>query len=344
VLWLMRWLLFRLMFGSGVVKLSSGDATWWNLTALSYHFETQPLPTWIGWYAHQLPVSLLRIACLAVLAIELAVPLLIFAPRRPRLAACAAFIGLQTLIALTGNYAYFNGLTIALSLLLLDDGVIDPRLPRWVRSWFERRHRLRWYWPAWVPVAAALLLLPSSLVTLGQSMGLAVDLPPPLSLTQAALQPFRVVNSYGLFAVMTTARPEIVIEGSDDGTDWKAYEFEFKPGDPLRRPSFVAPHQPRLDWQMWFAALDRYEDNPWFASLCRRLLEGAPAVTALLAHNPFPERPPRLVRSVLYDYRFTSWDAGRADKAWWQRTRLRLYGPVLSADDSVSPRRDEQQR
>jgi hypothetical protein len=161
-------------------------------------------------------------------------------------------------------------------------------------------------------------------------MGIAVALPPPFSLAEAVVQPLRLVSSYGLFAVMTTSRPEIIIEGSDDGAEWKAYEFEYKPGDPRRRPRFVAPHQPRLDWQMWFAALDRYESNPWFASLCRRLLEGSPPVLALLAYNPFPDRPPQFVRAVLYDYRFTTFATRNSAGDWWQRTRIDLYSPVLS--------------
>jgi hypothetical protein len=332
VLWLVRWLLFRLMFSSGAVKLASGDPTWRNLTALSYHYETQPLPTWVGWYAHQLPFWFSRASCLVLFTIELIAPLFIFASRRLRLGACAAFVGLQTLIALTGNYGYFNVLAIVLSLVLLDDAVVGRWMPGLVRSWSDRLGpaRLRWSWPRWVPIALAVLTLPPSLVTLTRSMGFQMALPPPISLTEAVVQPLRIVSSYGLFAVMTTSRPEIIIEGSNDGTDWQAYEFKFKPGDLQRRPQFVAPHQPRLDWQMWFAALDRYENNPWFASLCHRLLEGAPEVTALLEHNPFPERPPRYVRSVLYDYGFTNFDTRRNDQTWWQRTRLDLYGPVLS--------------
>jgi lipase maturation factor 1 len=333
VLWLLRWLLFRLMFSSGAIKLASGDATWRNLTALSYHYETQPLPTWVGWYANQLPLWFDRVSCLAMFAVELGAPVLIFAPRRFRLAGCAALVGLQVLIAVTGNYGYFNMLTIVLSILLLDDAAISQWTPQSIRSWFDRRRlaRIRWRLPRWAPIAVALVLLPPSLGALGRSIGIAVSLPPPFSLMERAVQPFRLVNTYGLFAVMTTSRPEIIIEGSDDGAEWKTYEFRYKPGDPRRRPQFVAPHHPRLDWQMWFAALDRYESNPWFASLCRRLLEGSPAVLALLADNPFPDRPPRFLRAVLYDYHFTTFAATDGGGDWWQRTRLDLYSPVLSA-------------
>ena len=141
------------------------------------------------------------------------------------------------------------------------------------------------------------------------------------------LEPFRSVNSYGLFAVMTTQRNEIIIEGSNDGSNWQAYEFKYKPGEVNRRPAFIAPFQPRLDWQMWFAALDPYPHDRWFGNLCERLLQGSPEVLALLAHNPFPNHPPRLVRAELYAYRFTSGPAHRATGAWWQRERIGEYLP-----------------
>jgi lipase maturation factor 1 len=328
----MRWLLVRLMFGSGAIKLASGDATWRNLTALSYHYETQPLPTWVAWYANQLPEWFDRLACAAMFAIELGAPLLVFAPRRLRLAGAAALILLQTLIALTGNYGYFNVLAIALSVLLLDDAVVARWIPRPCHEWFDRRRtsRGRWCWPRWAPITVALALVPPSLVALGHSVGFAVTLPPPFSLAQEALQPFRVVNTYGLFAVMTTSRPEIIVEGSDDGVEWKAYEFKYKPGDVGRRPVFVAPHQPRLDWQMWFAALGRYEENPWFANFCGRLLEGSPDVLRLLAFDPFGGHPPRFVRAMLYQYRFADMATHRATGAWWTRERLGSYSPVLT--------------
>jgi hypothetical protein len=144
--------------------------------------------------------------------------------------------------------------------------------------------------------------------------------------------PLRSVNTYGLFAVMTTTRPEIIVEGSNDGDRWIEYEFKYKPGDLKRRPPWVAPHQPRLDWQMWFAALGRYQDNPWFGALCARLLEGSPSVLALLARDPFAGHPPRYLRGVLYQYHFASIDEHRRDGVWWTRERLGEYSPVLSLD------------
>ena len=164
--------------------------------------------------------------------------------------------------------------------------------------------------------------------------GSRVAPPAPLLTLYRWQEPFRLVNSYGLFAVMTTARPELIIEGSADGTQWQPYEFKYKPGDMRRRPRFVAPHQPRVDWQMWFAALGRYEDNPWLLQCCRRLLEGSPAVLALFAHNPFPDAPPRYVRVLVYDYHFTDRATKRAQRAWWRRELKGLYCPVLSLRQS----------
>jgi hypothetical protein len=139
------------------------------------------------------------------------------------------------------------------------------------------------------------------------------------------------VNTYGLFAVMTTTRPEIIIEGSNDGKTWLPYEFKYKPGDPRRCPSFVAPHQPRLDWQMWFAALGNYRQNPWFGNFCIRLLQGSPDVLALLARNPFPGAPPRYIRAMVFDYQFSNLQEHRAQGIWWRRELMGEYSPVLSA-------------
>jgi hypothetical protein len=161
---------------------------------------------------------------------------------------------------------------------------------------------------------------------------LGIDWPAPLRLVQRAAAPFRLVSSYGLFAVMTTTRPEIVVEGSDDGATWKEYEFRWKAGDPSRAPAFVEPHQPRLDWQMWFAALGRYDQNPWFLAFVLRLLQGSPEVSALLLRNPFPDRPPRFVRAVRYLYHFTNLAERRATGNWWTREAQSLYLPAVSLE------------
>ncbi|HEX7252406.1 MAG TPA: lipase maturation factor family protein [Thermoanaerobaculia bacterium] len=326
---LLLWLLFRLMFSSGWVKLASHDPTWRNLSALTYHYWTQPLPSWTAWYMSQEPVLLLRLSCLLMFVVELGAPFLIVAPRRLRLLGCAAMVGLQAAIALTGNYAFFNFLTIALCLLLVDDGSF-PERTRERAATDEKAARGGWPRVVTIPVAAAVLL--ASLMEFGGTLRLPIPWPGPAISFARAVSPFRSVGSYGLFMVMTTSRPEIILEGSDDGAEWKAYEFRWKPGDVTRRPRFVAPHQPRLDWQMWFAALGRYSENPWFLALCGRLLQGKPDVTGLLAVNPFPNGPPRYLRAVVYEYRFTDSAERRATGAWWKRGPKGLYLPVLNRD------------
>ncbi len=330
VRWLVWWLLFRLMCSSGVVKLASGDPAWRTLTALTYHYETQPLPTWIGWWAHQLPSWFQRLSCAAMFAIELAAPFAIFCPTPLRRAGCWALILLQWLIALTGNYAFFNLLTVALCLLLLDDAAWPSAMRATASEASAMPPPRPRHWPQAVvlPVSVVLLLLSS--VPLRLLAGRRPNQRDLIAAFYQRLAPYRLVNTYGLFAVMTTTRNEIVLEGSRDGLEWKAYEFRDKPGDPRRPPAFVAPHQPRLDWQMWFAALGTYQDNPWFLRLCARLLEGSPDVLALLASNPFPEAPPRYLRAALYTYHFTDPATRRASGAWWRREARGLYCPMLS--------------
>lgn len=324
--WLLRWLVFRLMFSSGAVKLLSGDPTWRSLTALDYHYWTQPLPTWIAWYASHLPHALQAASCVVMFAIELVVPMLVWGGSRPRVAACGAFVALQLLIALTGNYGYFNLLTIALSLLLLDDDVWPARL----RARREPGHAREWPRPIVRGVGAFLLFL--SIAQTFSPARIGASWPDPVVAVRRAVAPLRLVGSYGLFAVMTTTRPELIVEGSDDGETWRPYEFRWKPGDVARAPSFVAPHQPRLDWQMWFAALGTYERSPWMLSFLDRLLRGSADVSALLARNPFPDHPPTLVRVVRYEYRFTTSEERRASGAWWVRQEAGLFLPALSIE------------
>jgi predicted DCC family thiol-disulfide oxidoreductase YuxK len=328
-LWLLRWLVFRLSVSSAAVKLSSGDPTWRNGTALQYHFETQPLPTWIGWYAHHLPASLLRAATVGTLVLEGIAPLLIFGPRRIRFLGAASIAGLQILIFLTGNYCFFNLLAIALVIPLLDDGVWPGRLRQWALTG-ERVGAARGRWWGWLLKPVAVLLIGTSLVPFVRAFGKSTTWLGPLELFHQAAWPFRSINNYGLFAVMTTQRNEIVLEGSRDGEHWLAYEFRYKPGDLTRRPGFVEPHQPRVDWQMWFAALSDFRQQPWFLSFCQRILQGDAPVLALLERNPFPLSPPRYLRAVVYDYHFTDTKTRAETSAWWRRSALGLYCPVLT--------------
>ncbi|HEV2437340.1 MAG TPA: lipase maturation factor family protein [Verrucomicrobiae bacterium] len=357
-LWLLRLLLFKLMFSSGCVKLFSGDASWRNLTALSFHYQTQPLPTWIGWYANQLPLWFQKTSCVGMFAIELAAPCLIFAPRRIRFFGGAAIAFLQILILLTGNYTFFNWLALALCLLLLDDFVLGRIVPRW---FFKPKRRTpgapgtaparsendtkckraetvlgapaRSRWPRFITVPLAVGVAMLYLFQISLTLGARPAWFYPVAVADAWLEPFRTFNGYGLFAVMTTERREIIVEGSNDGVNWRPYEFKYKPGDVDRQPAFVAPFQPRLDWQMWFAALGDYRQNPWFVNFCLRLLQGSPEVLALLEKDPFPNHPARYLRARLYDYRFTGFAGRRATGAWWKREPIGEYLPAVSLSD-----------
>lgn len=326
-LWLLRWLLFRLMFLSGAVKLASGDAAWRNLSALRFHYWTQPLPTWTSYYANLLP-DFAQVASAAVMfGIELVVPFLIFGPRLARLIAAGAISFLQVVIAATGNYGFFNVLAVLLCLLLIDDAAALKVLPRTLAAKLEARRRTA---PSRRGTQTALAIAAAFFVLVSIAETRFWRPPAPFGEVLAVLQPFRSINSYGLFAVMTTRRPEILVQGSDDGRSWQDYQFKWKPGDLKAAPRFVAPHQPRLDWQMWFAALGTCARNPWFLRFQERLLEGSPPVVHLLAADPFPRSPPRYIRSLMYDYRFASWSQHRSSGVFWERALLGPYCPVLA--------------
>lgn len=334
VLWLLRWLTFRLMLESGCVKLLSGDVSWWHLTALRVHFETQPLPTWIAWYASQLPAGFLVFCTFMVLFAELAVPVMIFAGRRARITAAVIFICLQVVIMLTGNYTFFNWLTIVLCLPLLDDDILKfPRRPSTIVEMPPAKRPARW--PRYVVVPVAIITVMVTLMELLGTMGIPEKWSKPYLELFAWLQPFRSFNGYGLFAVMTKTRPEIIVEGSNDGEVWKPYEFKYKPGDLKARPQFVAPFQPRLDWQMWFAALGSPRQNPWFFNFEIRLLQNTPQILALLKNNPFPMEPPKYVRAQLYEYHFTDTATRRATGNWWRREYLGVYLPPVSLTEKI---------
>lgn len=332
-LWVMRFLVFRLMLESGMVKLLSGDTTWRNLTALNFHYETQPLPTPLAWYAHQMSASFQEASVLAVLCVELAVPFLFLMPRLPRIAGAWTTILFQLMIAATGNYTFFNLLTIVLCFSLLDDQHLRRFVPRRLRRAAGSRTpsaARRGGFRAVIVAVAGSVLMGIGLVEVVTMLGVPRRVPEAISSIVEEAQIYHVVNQYGLFAVMTTTRPEISIEGSDDGTTWKVYEFKFKPGDVNQPPRWVAPYQPRLDWQMWFAALSNFRDNPWFSRFMVRILEGSPEVLGLMANNPFPDRPPRLVRAVVYDYHFSDAATRRYTGAWWTRRPLGSYFPAVS--------------
>jgi hypothetical protein len=324
---LVWWLLFRLMFLSGIVKLTSGDLAWRHLTALTVHYQTQPLPTPLAWYAQQLPEWFQVASCAVMFAIELAAPFLIPMPRKFRHAGALSIIFLQVMIALTGNYAFFNLLGIGLCLACLDD------------DWWRERH-----WGVEAPIAVGagqsplvVRFKPTAVrwfaafsvgITFFEAMAAVwpgVAASPMVRFVANAVGPSRSFNDYGLFAVMTPERPELIIEGSDDGRDWREYGLPYKPGDLARRPAWVAPHQPRLDWQLWFAALGPPESNPWVGTVCELLLRGDPAVLGLFSRNPFPLHPPLYIRVVRYRYEFTTAEEKKRTGNWWRRTPLDFF-------------------
>ena len=319
ILWLFWWLLFRLMFSSGVMKLRHGDTSWRNLTALRHHYETQPLPTRMGWMAHQLPLWCHQTSTVIMFAIELVAPFLIFAPVPLRHLAAAMFLVFMALIQLTGNYGIFNLLGGALAVLLFDDKILLPvfqklcgvTLPMPFPSGSPGIH--------WTVATLAVLILALSFKSLLCQIRGRPGWPGSLARLFDLLEPFRLVNSYGLFAVMTRGRPEIIIEGSEDGVNWREYEFKWKPGDVKRAPRFAGPHLPRLDWQMWFAAQEPETRSGWFDRFLERLLTCSPSVLSLLRKDPFPQGPPRHIRVVSYGYCFTNWKEHSATQHWWQR-------------------------
>jgi lipase maturation factor 1 len=326
-LWLLRWLLFRLTFSSGMVKLLSGDLVWRDFTALTYHYETQPLPTWIGYYASLMPLWFQKFSCALMFGIELGAPFFIFTPKRTRRVGGLLMIALQILIMATGNYNFFNLLTIALCLTLFDDASFR-RLGFLLKGHVDGSRN----WPKWVIGPMAVFVFGLSWIPFLGRLAEFRDWPKPIQKIYAWVDPFELVNSYGLFAVMTKSRPEITIEGSRDGTTWVPYEFLWKPGDLKGRPKFVEPHQPRLDWQMWFQALAPYHPHSWFQNFLFRLLQGSPDVLALMKRNPFHDEPPRYIRATITDYHFTDLATQKATGEWWEKGAERPYSPMLSLE------------
>lgn len=333
---LARWLVFRLMFASGMVKLLSKDPLWLNSTALTVHYETQPLPNPLAWHLHNLPLWFHKWSCNIMFFIELVAPFMIFLPRNLRLFAAGSTIALMVVIIFSGNYTFFNFLTIVLCLALLDDRVVSWFLPSKIRGWFsgesrppQRSHeRVRW-WIRFVPTVC-LVVVTCWLSVIFVAPMFRLSQPEFMVKPAGRIMQFRIVNSYGLFANMTEERPEIVIEGSDDGENWKAYEFHYKPGDLSRPPPIVAPHQPRLDWQMWFAALGQVQQNRWVVNLSVQLLLNRESAKSFFAVNPFPDEPPKFIRGVVYNYNFTTPEERAETGNWWKRSLVREYFPALT--------------
>lgn len=327
IIWLFRWLLFKLRFMSGISKLSSGDPAWSGLSALNSYFEVQPLPNPLAWYAHQLPDFVLRSATAATLVIEILVPLMMFMPRRWRFAAAWITIVWQLLIILSSNHNWINLLTIALCLFLFDDKAIRRVLPARLEPSYlalpsqgQLVMKLR-------TVFIALMALFIFAISLTQLWTLSTrkDVGESLGKLTGYMESYRVVNMYHVFPTMTTQRIELELSGSIDGKEWKQYRFKYKPGYLDQHPQLVMPHQPRLDWQIWFVPLHA-KHLPWFEEFLYALLDNSADVTALLEHNPFTDKAPRYIRVDAYKYGFTSDEQRRQTGNWWQREAL---GPFL---------------
>ena len=345
MVWLSRWLLARFMLLSGLVKIASNDPAWQNLTALEYHYMTQPLPPWSAWFVHQWSPWFHSLSTGIMFFVELVVPLFVFMPRFMRLVAASFLVSLQVVIIATGNYCFFNILAIALCFSLIDDQFIQWSIAKIRRSPPADEGLVDENaaaptpraWPTLIVVPIATVLFALSLVptanTTCKTFGWPTDWTAKVHPYTTYARAVHLANGYGLFANMTTDRPEIVIEGSNDGTRWTPYEFSYKPGRLDRRPGFVAPHMPRLDWQMWFAALGTVQRNPWFVSLCVHLMEGTPEVLTLLETNPFVDAPPKFIRAKRYLYKFTTPEERAQTGHWWKRTETDMYfGPVSLRD------------
>jgi len=319
LVFLFHWLLFRVRFLSGLSKILSGDPSWRDLTALKHYFETQPLPHMGAWYAHQLPDWLLKTGTGFTLFVELIVPFFIFLPRPFRLFAAAATIGIQVLIILTSNHNFFNLITIALCLFLLDDQALRRLLPDWLlgRAGAERRAILL---PTISGVAAAALVLASGYAVYQFVTDRRDD--DAWNTPLGWVQGWGLANVYHVFPVMQTERQELVIEGSDDGRNWRPYRFRYKPNAPGDVPRFIVPLHPHLDWMIWFIPGQNPAMRHWFERFIWRLHQNAPAVTALLADNPFPDKGPRYLRVLAYRYRFSTPRQREATGDIWQAEYL----------------------
>jgi len=315
-----RWVLFRDMFGAGLIKLR-GDSCWRDLTCLNYYFETQPIPNALSWYFHWLPASVHRAGVAFNHVAELGVPFLYFAPQP--IAAIAGFITIlfQLSLILSGNLSWLNWMTIVLCIPTIDD--------RWL---------------SWVPISSPAIHMPplvqrvgiyaAAVVVVILSIRPIVNMLSARQLMNFSFNPIHLVNTYGAFGSITRERNEIVLEGTDEptitsSTAWHEYEFKGKPGNPALRPPQIAPYHLRLDWLMWFAAMGSPDEQPWFPALIVKLLQGDRGTLGLLRSNPFPDRPPRYMRGLYYEYRFTTPDEHRQNGEWWTRKLIGVYfGPA----------------
>jgi hypothetical protein len=342
-MFLLLWEGFRIYFESGVVKLASGDLSWRNLTAMDDYYQNGPLPSWIGWYVQHLPHKFHAATVIFTFAAELGLAWLIFFPRRLRIAAFCILTPFQIGIILTANYAFLNYIVLSLGFLLLDDRVVEWILPARIRALIDKPSqtlpaiaepadwRARWG-RALEPfrlLIAAICLGTVFYVTATELLLIFTRSEPLPTYPIRLLEPFRIANQYGLFAVMTHARYEIEFQGSRDGKNWTAYPFRYKPQDLRQPPGIYAPYQPRFEWNLWFASLGRWQEYRFVVWAEERLLQNQPEVLELFARNPFDGMPPEQVRTIIYEYWFTDRKTKSETGAWWRREPLGQYAPAL---------------
>ena len=323
VLWLARWLVFRVEFGAGLIKLR-GDPCWRNLTCLYYHHETQPMPGPLSWFFHRLPKPLHRVEVAGNHFAQLVVPFGLFAPQPVASVAAAIVIATQLWLVLSGNFSWLNWVTIVLACSAIDQSAVAAVLP--VPHAPAMAAPPAWYAALVIAFAALMVFLSywpvRNMISSRQRMNVSFN-------------PYHLMNTYGAFGSIGRVRLEVVMQGTDESaitedTVWKDYEFKGKPGDPRRLPRQWAPYHLRLDWLMWFAALSPAYGREWLGPFVVRLLDGDPATLRLLRLNPFPDAPPRYVRARLYHYRFTTWHELLRDRAWWHRTLADEYLPPVA--------------
>ena len=321
---LLRWVLFRIMFGAGLIKIR-GDTCWRDFTCLQYHYETQPMPNSLSWYFHHFPIWIHRFGVGFNHFVELVVPFGFFGPRNIRILAGVITIAFQLTLIFSGNLSWLNCLTIVLCFACFDDDFFNRLLQVFDQSWV---------------VAPTLAGIPSLVVYGLLAVILILSVKPTINLfsssqmMNSSFDPLHLVNTYGAFGSITRERYEIVMEGTDASkitpeTRWKAYEFKGKPGDPAHRPPQITPYHYKLDWQMWFAAMGSYQQYPWIVNLVAKMLKGQKDVLSLLRINPFEDHPPKFVRAQLYLYRFTK----PGETGWWKRELVGSYLPPLSLED-----------
>ena len=318
VMWLIVWVLFRTMFGAGMIKLRA-DPCWRDLTCLFYHYETQPLPNPLSWYLHHSPPWAHKVGVLFTHFTQLIIPWFYFAPAPLCYWAGGVTILFQIILILSGNLSWLNYITIALCIPCFDDRLLGRLIsvPHLV--------------PVQMNMTHAIAVGALTVVVLILSWRPARNMFSRRQLMNASFEPLHLVNTYGAFGAVTRERLEVVIKGTDAefpnaSAAWREYEFKGKPGDVNRRPCIVSPYHWRLDWQMWFAAMSPPECHPWIFALVQKLLEGEKRILRLFARNPFPSRPPKFIRADWYRYQYTK----PGERGWWSRTFVSEYLPPMA--------------